>query len=228
MHWLKLTAKHFPKQVEPYIRFIELMLTPTRFQHCLGVAKSMEKAFHGGLGWKFGELEPQTTEADWITAGLLHDVLKEASVPTMLWWLRTYEPDWLDKIPKPLQDCPTYLHGPAGAAYIKHAIDFEKRPKKFYLAIVQHAGEYPGMSVMARCLHVADMCSPTMPFQGYDKLARLFFQGRLSEAEMLLDAWIIESVGDFGVPIHPQYFVRLEELKNILKPSEDFFSRTGP
>lgn len=217
----KLTAWNFPTVYKPYIDFIELMLTPARFQHCLGAAQCMAKAYH---------VYPQSHTAvqDWILAGLLHDVLKEASLSTMLWWINRHKVRLLDDIPAHLHGCPTYLHGPAGSVYVRHALGLADRDRDFYAAIAEHAGEYPNMCLMARCLHIADMCCPTTEYRGYAKLARIFFQGRLDEAEMLLDTWIIESVVDFGVPVHPRYPERVAELKRKIKPAPGFFSRTDP
>lgn len=219
MNWLELSTRFFPPVFEPYIRFIELMLTPARFQHCLGVAQCMAKA---NRIYATGDTE------DWVLAGLLHDVLKEASLKTMLWWIKQSKADLLYDIPAHLHACPTYLHGPAGSVYVRHALGVQDRSYDFYSAIIQHAGEYPNMCLMARCLHVSDMCCPTTEYQEYGKLAKIFFQGRLDEAEMLLDAWIIESVSNFGVPVHPRYPVRVAELASKLKPAPSFFSRTGP
>lgn len=217
----KLTARDFPEFYRPNIDYIEPMLTPTRFQHCLDVAQCMAKAYR---------IYPQNQTAvqDWILAGILHDVLKETDPSTMLWWIKRYKASLLDNIPAHLHGCPTYLHGPAGSVYVRHAIGLTDRDPEFYMAITEHAGEYPNMCLMARCLHVADMCCPTTEYQGYAKLAKIFFHGRLDEAEMLLDAWIIEHMSGSDIPVHPHYPERLDELKRKIKPAPGFFSRTSP
>lgn len=132
---LELTAKAFPAVYRPYIDFIELMLTPDRFQHCLGVAQCMAKAHR---------IYPQSNTAiqDWILAGLLHDVLKEASLSTMLWWINRHKARLLDDIPAHLHGCPTYLHGPAGSVYVRHALGLTDRDSCFYWAICRRIPQH--------------------------------------------------------------------------------------
>lgn len=225
MGQLNIGTASFPKHFEPYVLLIKVMLSPARFQHSLEVAQAMQRAY--GEYCPRGDTINRLGKNDWVLAGLLHDVLHDVSVPTMLWWIEKHAPDKLGHIPDEMRNHPVYMHGPAGSAYASVALGI-RQPEAFFDAIAQHAGNYPKMSILAICLHVADMTAPVEKFKGCGKLASFLFRGRLLEAELLLKTWTVDYFQTVNFPIHPHYYQRIAELTAMFKPGPNFFSRDDP
>ncbi|MDD5438292.1 MAG: hypothetical protein PHC70_04055 [Patescibacteria group bacterium] len=213
----------FPKYFEPYIRFLRAKLSPVRFKHCVDVGLAMGKAFN-----VYGNNPPFDPHGrdDWMLSGLVHDVMKEASVQTMRWWIEKYSPDELSLIPPSMQDHHVYMHGPAGSVFVRHALGI-RRSGTFHEAIAHHVGCYEAMSLLARCLNVADMTQPAERYRGCDKLGRIFFGGDLNSAELLLSAWTKEFFEQIRFPVHPAFEPKIAKMTKLLKPAPEFFSREG-
>jgi HD superfamily phosphohydrolase YqeK len=220
----KIDSMPFPGYFKKWYLFLQSMLSPVRFKHCVDVGVAMGKAY--AIYGSNGACPPLNRE-DWMLAGLLHDAVKETSVQTMRWWIEKYSPGDLLHIPPSMQDHHIYLHGPAAAVYAQHALGV-RRAGAFYEGIIQHVGNYENMSFFARCLHVADMTAPTERYPGCDKLHRVYFSGDLNSAELLLDTWTVEYFVRVGFPIHPAFAPKIARLTDFLKPSPGFLSREDP
>ena len=191
-------------------------LTFDRYRHSLSVMVAMERAapLYGLNVLKAAQ------------AGILHDIAKELSDENLIALLVQHDPEELKSLEAVgcLHNC--YLHGPA-AVPLAHA-EFGITDSEILEAIRKHVGSYRKIGQMARCLHVADMTAPTQVFPGVRKLHQLFTQGRLDEAELLLDVWILENNPERGIPVHPSYHTRIQVLTEIVGPGPDFFSREDP
>lgn len=195
-------------------RYLEPRLSPSRFNHCLAVGLLMEKA---GRIYRL-RCDPSLA----MTAGLLHDVAREATMPHMLSWLEGFDQWSLEALEHYRH--PMYLHGPAGACIAKHVLGVDEG--NILNAIKRHAGHWPDDSRLTRCLHVADLVAPAEDYPGREKLEALFLSGDLDSAELLVDTWLIEYFGAKSIPIHPGYHNKVVELNRRLNPERDFFLRT--
>jgi HD superfamily phosphohydrolase YqeK len=218
MHSLKSALKAFPPDFEPYILMLRAMLTPRRFLHCLEVGLAMGQAYR-----IYGRPYDEASADDWILAGLLHDIMKEAPQQTMLWWVAKYG----HKAPLKSGTNAFYLHGPASAAFARYGLGL-RQSASFFEAISQHTGNYGRMRLMARCLHVADMTVPVQRYPGCKKLARLFYQGRLDEAELLLNTWATDFFVKAGIPVDRTFHTKIRRLAKRVRPGPDFYSRDDP
>jgi len=197
-------------------RYVRDHVSYDRYTHSLSVMMAMERA--AGL---YG--------LDLLKAahvGILHDLAKEMPDEQLMAILAEHDPQELKALEEIgcLHNC--YLHGPAAVPLARS--EFGIDDQEVLLAIRQHVGNYDDMGLLARCLHVADMTAPTISFPGARKLHLLFTQGRLDEAELLLDAWILENNSGRGIPVHPSYHTRIQVLTEIVGPGPDFFSREDP
>lgn len=195
----------------PYQRYLELKLSPERYSHSIAVMHMMRKAAES---YKLDKVPAQL-------AGLLHDVAREMPFGNQIRLLEQYDSDSLRHNHWTKHE--VYTHGPAGVILISRALGCNS--SDILDAVKRHAGNYQDMSLLARCLHVADMLAPNKPYTGSEKLKRLFFAGQLDEAELLLDVWLLEIAPQFGFPVHPCYRHRIEELKKLVKPVPGFFDR---
>lgn len=204
----------YREPLETYRRYAKEHLSPGRYRHSQAVGEVLERAadiygYDPALG---------------VAAGLLHDIAKEHDEDTMLRILREHDPESLEHLGSYTHQ--VYLHGPAGAWVAKAKLSIAD--EKLLTAIRTHSGEYPEMDLFSRCVHVADMTAPCTFYRGVGKLAKIFLEGRLDEAELLLDHWLVDCSAEVGFPVHPGYLQRIQELTEILHPDESFFARTDP
>ncbi len=181
--------------------------------HCQGVCRAMERAA--------AVYDLDAEAARW--AGLMHDVAKELPDQELLRLLGKFYPEALEKLPEKYR-VNTYLHGPAGAVIMRKLWEYPNRD--VVLAIEQHAGNHLDMSLLSRCLHVADLTAPVCDYPGRDKLDREFMAGRLDHAELLADTWTVEYFLERNIPVHPVYQEKIRRLSAEVRPTRDFFVRS--
>ncbi len=163
------------------------------------------------------------TEA--MAAGLLHDIGREWQMSKILEILQRYDPDLLEQTPADCQVM-SYLHGPAGAFIVQQMWGHEIRSKEVIRAIREHAGNFADMGFLSRCLHIADVLAPVRDYAGREKLAKLFMQGRIDEADLLQCHFLHDFYQTNSWTVHPVWKQRKQMLEQIVgeKPPE-FFSR---
>lgn len=217
MYKIKVALSAFAPEFEPYILLLHSRLSPARFLHSLEVGLAMGQAYS-----IYNPNDEGIYQNDWILAGLLHDVMKEATLSEQIWWVNKC----LDTELRPPEMLyhPFYLHGPASAAYARHALGVCQHDP-FFVAICQHTGNFPEMPLFSRCLHVADMTVPVKRYLGCKKLAATFYGGKLDEAELLLKTWARQYLMRSGIIVDPAFTLRINQLTERVKPPPGFFDR---
>jgi len=198
----------------PYMRYLELKLSPERHQHSLGVMREMRRAA------EIYKLDKALAEK----AGLLHDAAKDMPLAEQIRWLEQYDPDSL----RHNESCPheIYFHGPVGAILVSKALGCAV--PEMLDAIRCHAGNYEQADesrTLSRCLLVADVLAPVKNYFGRRKLQMLFYAGDLNGSELLMSVWVVEYFTQINVPIHPAYAKKIDRLTKRLNPPPSFFDR---
>lgn len=194
--------------IDPYLPFLQRILTPARLQHSLGVMQVM------------GELAPiyALDEERALTAGLLHDAAKDLTpaqieqiiIEAKIEFGHPSERDYV-----------LYLHGPVGAYYVQKELGVSD---PFILdAIARHtwitaieAFESP----LVWCLRFADILEPNRNWNetarkirdGEPRLRQAVFAGQLAEAALIQAEILIDFLEDAGKPVHPNYYRVYREL----------------
>ncbi len=195
-----------------YTQFLEQHLSPTRLAHSHGVMAVM-----GQLAEWYG-LEPEPAQ----TAGLLHDAARDMPRAQMLALAQEAGLSFR-------YDCerlPLYLHGPVGAYWIQQYLGITDL--MILDAVATHT-QYDTVSEahsrFAWCLRLADLLAPSRPWIGMRKLQHIVRSGSLETAALLQVGWLIEYLGESGVPVHPNFYTLYRELQTRSLVQEDFFAR---
>ncbi len=160
---------------EKIINLIRSKLEARRFQHSLNVAESARC-----LAEKYG------ADADKAyTAGLLHDVMKNASDEEQLGVLTEAG---IELIPEERANKKLW-HAIAGAAYIKNVMGIED--KEICRAVRYHTTGRAKMSVFEKVIYLADYISAERSYKGVDDMRRL--------CDESMDEAIIYAL-EFGIP----------------------------
>ena len=195
-----------------YLSFLERTLTPSRFQHSLGVRRVM-----GELAEIYG-----LDHAPAMTAGPLHDAAKDLSPERQLALAEQANIKFLH----PSERHPAYLHAPLGAYVASKELGV--RDRLVLEAIASHSYIGNGVNFDAPfswCLRFADLLAPVREWQGMNKLKSTVYAGRMQEAALLQCRWLIEYLQEFGVPIHPNLERKFLSLAAQLGVDEAFFER---
>ncbi len=199
-------------ELDFYLSFLERNLTPSRFQHSLGVRRVM-----GELAEIYG-----LNRAQAMTAGLLHDAAKDLSPECQLALAEQAEIKFLH----PSERHPVYLHAPLGAFIVSRELGV--RDRLVLEAIASHSYIGNGANFDAPfswCLRFADLLAPVREWQGMSKLKNTVYAGRMQEAALLQCRWLIEYFQEFGVPVHPNLESKFQSLAARLGVDEAFFER---
>ena len=160
---------------EKIIELIRSRLNTARFQHSLNVAESAEY-----LAQIYGA-DPEKA----YTAGLLHDVMKNASDEEQLGVLSEVGIELM-----PVERANRKLwHAMAGAAYIKFVMGIDDR--EIIRAVRYHTTGRAGMSPLETTVYLADYISAERNYPGVFEMRKL--------CEESSDAAIAYAL-DFGIP----------------------------
>jgi len=194
-------------------RYLELKLSPERYQHSLDVMDEMHRAA------EIYKLDRVLAEV----AGLLHDAAKEIPFAAQVSWLERDDPQCLTRLGNCVHE--VYLHGHVGAFLVEQALGV-KIPELLD-AIRFHAGDYEDDKdgKLMSCLHVADVLAPVKEYRGIRKLKAMFYAGNLDGSILLTDTWVKEFFAQINVPLHEVYEKRIERLTKRLDPPPSFFAR---
>lgn len=142
---------------EKIIELIRSRLNPDRFEHSLNVAVSAKK-----LAEKYGCDENKA-----YTAGLLHDVMKNADSLEQL--------EVMNKAGMKLTDVEfsnkKLWHAMAGAAYIKTQMGIDD--EEIILAVRYHTTGRAEMTLLEKTVYLADFISAERNYPGVDEMRRL-------------------------------------------------------
>lgn len=171
---------------EKIIELIRSRLSTERFAHSLNVANSARE-----LAERYG------ADADKAyTAGLLHDVMKNAAPEEQLGLISSAEIELMpaEKANKKL------WHAIAGAAYIKFVMGINDR--ELLRAVRYHTTGRAEMSTLEKCVYLADFISAERKYNGVDEMRRLCMIS-MEDAIIYALRFEIPDLVERGQVIHP-------------------------
>lgn len=171
---------------EKIITLIRSKLNADRFNHSLNVADSAKE-----LALRYG------ADADKAyTAGLLHDVMKNASPEEQLGVLSEAG---IELMPVERENKKLW-HAMAGAAYVKFVMGIDDRD--IIRAVRYHTTGRAGMSLLERVVYLADYISADRNYNGVEDMRRLC-QADSDEAIIYALTFGIPDLVSKGRVIHP-------------------------
>lgn len=171
---------------EKIITLIRSKLNADRFNHSLNVADSAKE-----LALRYG------ADADKAyTAGLLHDVMKNASPEEQLGVLSEAG---IELMPVERENKKLW-HAIAGAAYVKFVMGIDDRD--IIRAVRYHTTGRAGMSLLERVVYLADYISADRNYNGVEDMRRLC-QADSDEAILYALTFGIPDLVSKGRVIHP-------------------------
>lgn len=171
---------------EKIITLIRSKLNADRFNHSLNVADSAKE-----LALRYG------ADADKAyTAGLLHDVMKNASPEEQLGVLSEAG---IELMPVERENKKLW-HAMAGAAYVKFVMGIDDRD--IIRAVRYHTTGRAGMSLLERVVYLADYISADRNYNGVEDMRRLC-QADSDEAILYALTFGIPDLVSKGRVIHP-------------------------
>lgn len=206
-----------PPQVEAYIRrknlyrpaavsqeqtpdeqFVEIIRgreSPRRFRHSLAVADEAER-----LAKKYGA-DPAKAK----TAGILHDILKDAAPEAQLQIFRDFD-ILLDNVEK---QAPKLWHAHAGAVFLEKILGV--RDEDILRAVRYHTTARAGMSLLEKVLYLADFTSADRDYPDVDEMRRRVELGIEPAMEYAL-TYSIRDLLDKRQAVHPDTLAAYNEL----------------
>ena len=168
------------------VELIRSRLSTERFAHSLNVANSARE-----LAERF-DADPQKA----YTAGLLHDVMKNASDEEQLGVLSEAGIELMpaEQVNKKL------WHAMAGAAYIKFVMGINDR--EIIQAVRYHTTGRAGMSVLEKTIYLGDYISAERNFDGVEQMRKLC-ETSLDDAIIFALKFEIPHLVKKGQIIHP-------------------------
>lgn len=180
---------------EQFIEIIRGRLTPKRFAHSMAVAERAQE-----LAVRYGG-DPARAR----TAGILHDILKDAGQDAQLQIFR----DFGILMNTVERHTPKVWHAHAGALFIERILGLQDE------AIVQavhcHTTGCAGMSLLDKILFVADFTSADRDYPDVEEMRRLS-DNSLDEAILYALRYTIRDLLDHNQPIHPDTFAAYNYL----------------
>lgn len=172
---------------EKIITLIKSRLDDYRFNHSLNVAESAKE-----LALRFGG------DADKAyTAGLLHDVMKNASEEEQLGVLSEAGIELM-----PVERANKKLwHAMAGAAYVKFVMGIDDR--EIIRAVRYHTTGRAGMSLLEKIVYLADYISTERNYNGVEDMRKLCCEKDMDEAIEYALVFGIPDLVTKGQVIHP-------------------------
>lgn len=191
---------------EQFIEIIRGRLTPARFRHSLAVAEEAER-----LAKKYGA-DPARAR----TAGILHDILKDAGEDAQLQIFQDFA-ILLDNVE---QQAPKLWHARAGAVFIEKVLGVTD--PDILAAVRYHTTARAGMSPLEKVLFIADFTSADRDYKDVDVMRRLADEG-LSQAMLYALSYTIRDLVKKQAAIHPDTLAAYNE-QTIFASSSDFTS----
>lgn len=177
---------------------LETLLSPSRFQHSVGVAESAKAlAQHYSIDGEKAYL-----------AGLIHDCAKELSRPVQLVYAMRAE--WgfdLSQLPFPF-----LYHGPAGSVFARHRFGIED--PDILKAVSLHILGMPDMSMLEKIVFVSDYMEPNRRFHWREEIEKAAFQS-LEEAMVLGCKITTDYLTSSGARIHPNMLSTRDFYENL-------------
>jgi len=193
--------------------YLEKNLRPKRLDHCKRVLKLMV------------DVQP-TYGLDLKQAGLsalLHDIAKHFPETTLVSQLAQKDIKTLLWLPENCR-CSIYLHGPVGSILVQELWPDIDDPA-ILDAICQHTWSFMERPTLSRCLAVADIIERIDKSDSDGDLRKYFMEGDLDRAELLMIAFGLEHYKAKGFPIHPNTWIRRQELKTKLGLNSSHLTR---
>ena len=184
-----------------FTEIIRGRLTPARFEHSLAVSREAVR-----LAQKYGGDAKKAR-----TAGLLHDILKDAGKDAQLQIFRDFA-ILLDIVER---QAPKLWHARAGAVFVEKVLGVEDR--EVLDAIRYHTTGRAGMSLMEKILFVADFTSADRDYDDVDVMRRLAEQS-LDEAMAYALAYTVADLAGKRAALHPDTVAAYNEL--TLRPDK--------
>lgn len=191
---------------EQFIEIIRGRLTPARFRHSLAVAEEAER-----LAKKYGA-DPARAR----TAGILHDILKDAGEDAQLQIFQDFA-ILLDNVE---QQAPKLWHARAGALFIEKVLGVTD--SDILAAVRYHTTARAGMSPLEKVLFIADFTSVDRDYKDVDVMRRLADEG-LSQAMLYALSYTIRDLVKKQAAIHPDTLAAYNE-QTISASSSNFTS----
>lgn len=185
-----------PTTDEQYLEILRRRLTPYRLEHSLNVAKEARR-----LARRYGADERQA-----YTAGLLHDILKDASPETQLQMAKDFG-ILLDAVE---QDAPNLWHARIGAGFLEHILGV--RDRDLLNAVRYHTTARAGMSLLEKIVYIADFTAEGRTYPDVDVMRRLSDLS-LEDAMRYSLHYTIDDLQKKGRTVHPDTLAALHELE---------------
>lgn len=178
-----------------FIEIIRGRLTPRRFEHSLAVANQAKR-----LALLY-DVDPEKA----YTAGILHDIMKDAGPRAQLQILGDFG-IILDNVEKNLPGC---WHAIAGAVFIEHILGIKDRD--LINSVRYHTTARAGMSLLESVVYLADFTSADRDYPDVDQMRRLAETGIQPAMKYALSYTIRELVNKSSV-IHPDAIDAYNEI----------------
>lgn len=179
---------------DQWIEIIRGRETPKRFRHSLAVADEAAR-----LAKKYGA-DPAAAR----TAGILHDILKDAGGDAQLQIFRDFD-ILLDNVE---QQAPKLWHAHAGAVFIEKVLGVQDAD--IVAAVRYHTTARAGMSLLEKVLYLADFTSADRDYPDVEEMRRRVEQGLEPAMEYAL-AYSIRDRLNKRQAIHPDTLAAYNE-----------------
>ena len=170
---------------EYYKKEIKSKLKEKRYNHSLCVADMAKK-----LAEKYGADAEKA-----YTAGLLHDIMKEAETDDQLKIIKN-SGILLDNIEKKQKKL---LHAISGSVYVRDILGLHDN--EILMAIRYHTTGRGGMRLLEKILYIADYVSEDRDFEGVERLRELALKD-LDEAMLECTRYTINDLMNMNCPVH--------------------------
>ncbi len=183
------------KEREFYTQHIRERLSDYRFRHSVNVSKEAVR-----LAVKYGG---DVGRAE--LAGLLHDVMKDASKKEQLELMEKYGV----RLNEVERNAPKLWHAIAGAVYVQKVLRI--RDKDIINAVRYHTTARAGMSLLEKIIYIADYTSEERDYKGVEKMRKACNDSLETAMEEAL-AFGIEARAEDHTAIHPDTFEAYNEI----------------
>lgn len=180
---------------EKYIEIIRPKMSNRRFVHSLNVAKEAVK-----LCDKYGGDREKA-----YTAGILHDIMKEAD-PNFQLQILSDNGIMLDMVS---QGAKKLWHAKSGAAYCKYILGIDDQD--IINAISYHTTARAGMSQLEKIIYLADYIGEDRDYPGVEKMRAAVNRSMFDGMDFSLEFSIIDLVKR-KKPVHPDTVAAFNEL----------------
>jgi|GEM_PF-2008649 len=186
-----------------YLHKLQELLTPRRLQHSLEVLVAMEPLI------PIYRLNPNQAR----TAALLHDVVKDFSDEE----LGRMAAQAGIRFTHPVETLGLYLHGPVGAWFIEEKLGIQDPLIKAAIHTHSYMRNHTEFHTPLNwCLRFADLLAEGRDWYEFkDRILPLVNTGNWHTAAAMTMGWVIELFQQVGNPIHPEWYVFLDESRQL-------------